>query len=93
MQLTVNKQLKQEPNLWINKALTVLFIVGIMVWAGHTIEFNGVKEVLSHHRRVVIISLKTISLVKDILIILPYICLRYAKLNRFIQKYIEKFPF
>lgn len=44
MQLTVNKQLKQEPNLWINKALTVLFIVGIMVWAGHTIEFNGIKE-------------------------------------------------
>lgn len=44
MQLTVNKQLKQEPNLWINKALTLLFIVGIMVWAGHTIEFNGVKE-------------------------------------------------
>ena len=44
MQLTVNKQLKQEPNLWINKALTVLFIIGIMVWAGHSIEFNGLKE-------------------------------------------------
>ena len=44
MQLTVNKQLKQEPNLWINKALTFAFIVAIMVWAGSTVEYNGIKE-------------------------------------------------
>ena len=44
MQLTVNKQLKQEPNLWLNKALTVLFIIGIMIWASNSIAFNGVKE-------------------------------------------------
>ena len=44
MDLTVKKQLEKEPNLWINKALTLLFIVAIMVWASKSIEFNGVKE-------------------------------------------------
>ena len=44
MNLTVSEQLKKEPNLWINKALTVIFIIGIMIWAGNTVAFNGVKE-------------------------------------------------
>ena len=44
MQLTVNKQLKQEPNLWIKKALTVLFVLAIVAWASIGINFNGVKE-------------------------------------------------
>lgn len=44
MNLTVKEQLKKEPNLWINKALTVLFIGAIVVWASNTIVFNGVKE-------------------------------------------------
>ena len=44
MDLTVKKQLEKEPNLWINKALTLLFIVAIMVWASKSIEFNGIKE-------------------------------------------------
>ena len=44
MNLTVSEQLKKEPNLWINKALTVIFIIGIMIWAGNTVTFNGVKE-------------------------------------------------
>lgn len=44
MNLTVSRQLEKEPNLWINKALTVIFIIGIMIWAGNTVTFNGVKE-------------------------------------------------
>ena len=27
MELTVKNQLEKEPNIWINKALTVLFVV------------------------------------------------------------------
>ncbi len=44
MNLTVREQLKKEPNLWINKALTVLFILAIMIWASKTVAFNGIKE-------------------------------------------------
>ncbi|MGL5314025.1 MAG: PhnE/PtxC family ABC transporter permease, partial [Peptostreptococcaceae bacterium] len=44
MNLTVSKQLEKEPNLWINKALTVMFVIAIMIWAGNTVVFNGVKE-------------------------------------------------
>lgn len=44
MSLTVEKQLKKEPNLWINKALTLMFIVFIILWAADTIAFSGIKE-------------------------------------------------
>ncbi len=44
MNLTVNKQLQKEPNLWINKALTVIFIVVVMMWASNSISFTGIKE-------------------------------------------------
>lgn len=44
MDLAVRKQLKQEPNLWINKALTVMFIIAIMLWAGNNVDYNGIKD-------------------------------------------------
>lgn len=44
MELTVKKQLDKEPNLWINKALTTIILVLIIVWAGKSIVYNGVKE-------------------------------------------------
>ncbi|MEG1310745.1 MAG: phosphonate ABC transporter, permease protein PhnE [Romboutsia sp.] len=44
MNLTVNEQLKKEPNLWINKVLIVLFIIVIISWASKTIIFAGIKE-------------------------------------------------
>ena len=33
MELTVKNQLQKEPNLWINKALTVLFVLAILTSA------------------------------------------------------------
>ena len=44
MELTVKNQLQKEPNLWINKALTVLFVLVILGWASIGINFSGVKE-------------------------------------------------
>lgn len=44
MQLTVQKQLEKEPNLWIRKALTVIFIILIMLWASKSIVFDGIKD-------------------------------------------------
>ncbi len=44
MNLTVREQLKKEPNLWINKILTVLFVGAIIYWASSTIIFNGVTK-------------------------------------------------
>ena len=44
MELTVKNQLQKEPNLWINKALTVLFVLAIVAWASIGINFSGVKE-------------------------------------------------
>ncbi|MEG2018046.1 MAG: phosphonate ABC transporter, permease protein PhnE [Clostridium sp.] len=43
MQLTVQKQLEKEPNLWIRKALTVSFVIVVMLWASRAIVFNGIK--------------------------------------------------
>ncbi|MFR5132920.1 MAG: PhnE/PtxC family ABC transporter permease [Terrisporobacter sp.] len=44
MELTVKDQLQKEPNLWIKKALTVLFVLAIVAWASIGINFSGVKE-------------------------------------------------
>lgn len=44
MELTVKKQLDNEPNLWINKILTVAILIFIMLWAGKSIVYNGFKE-------------------------------------------------
>ena len=44
MELAVKNQLQKEPNLWINKALTVLFVLVILGWASIGINFSGVKE-------------------------------------------------
>lgn len=44
MNLTVKKQLEKEPNLWINKALTLIFVIAIIMWAGNSIAFSGIKE-------------------------------------------------
>jgi len=44
MQLTVKNQLEKEPNLWIRKALTVAFIIVLLLWAAQSIVFNGVKQ-------------------------------------------------
>lgn len=44
MELTVKKQLEKEPNMWIHKALTVLFVVLIIVWASKGIGYSGIKQ-------------------------------------------------
>lgn len=43
MELSVKKQLEKQPNTWISKALTVLFIVLVIVWASKGIDFSGIK--------------------------------------------------
>ena len=43
MELTVKKQLEKQPNMWIHKALTVLFVVLVIVWASKGIAFSGIK--------------------------------------------------
>lgn len=44
MSLTVSQQLKKQPNTWIHKGLTVLFIAAIIGWATQTTTFTGIKE-------------------------------------------------
>ena len=44
MSLTINKQLEKEPNLWLNKALTIAGLAVIILWAADTIVFTGIKE-------------------------------------------------
>ncbi|MEG0307980.1 MAG: phosphonate ABC transporter, permease protein PhnE [Clostridium sp.] len=44
MELTVNKQLEKEPKLWINKALTAVFVILIIMWAAKSVAFSGVKD-------------------------------------------------
>ena len=44
MELSLKKQLEKQPNTWISKALTVLFIVIVIVWASKGINFNGIKS-------------------------------------------------
>ena len=44
MELTVKKQLEKQPNMWIHKALTVLFVVLVIVWASKGINYSGIKE-------------------------------------------------
>lgn len=43
MELSVKKQLEKQPNTWINKALTTLFVVLVIVWASKGINFSGIK--------------------------------------------------
>lgn len=43
MELTVKKQLEKQPNTWISKALTVLFVVLVILWASKGINFSGIK--------------------------------------------------
>ena len=42
--LSVQAQLEKEPNRWINKALTVIFIALVAVWACGGIDFGGIKK-------------------------------------------------
>ena len=44
MQLTIDQQLRKEPNRWIHKSLTIAFIFVIIAWAMGTINFTGIKE-------------------------------------------------
>ncbi|HAX72386.1 MAG TPA: phosphonate ABC transporter, permease protein PhnE [Firmicutes bacterium] len=44
MSLTIKKQLEKEPNLWINKALTLVGVLVLVAWASQTIMYSGVKE-------------------------------------------------
>ena len=44
MELSLKKQLEKQPNTWISKALTVLFIVIVIVWASKGINFSGIKS-------------------------------------------------
>ena len=44
MELSLKKQLEKQPNTWISKALTVLFIVIVIVWASKGIKFSGIKS-------------------------------------------------
>ncbi|HAK42173.1 MAG TPA: phosphonate ABC transporter, permease protein PhnE, partial [Clostridium sp.] len=37
MELSVKAQLEKEPNLWIRKTLTVLFVIAIMLWAAKSV--------------------------------------------------------
>ena len=43
MEISVKKQLEKQPNTWISKALTVLFVVLVIVWASKGINFSGIK--------------------------------------------------
>ena len=43
MELSVKKQLEKQPNTWISKTLTVLFILLLIVWASKGINFSGIK--------------------------------------------------
>ena len=44
MELSVKKQLEKQPNTWISKSLTVLFILLLIVWASKGINFSGIKS-------------------------------------------------
>ena len=44
MEISVKKQLEKQPNTWISKALTVLFVVLVIVWASKGINFGGIKS-------------------------------------------------
>lgn len=44
MGLTVKEQLEKEPNQWINKALTVVFILAIILWTTSSIKYKGIEE-------------------------------------------------
>ena len=44
MELSVKKQLEKQPNTWISKALTVLFVVLVIVSASKGINFGGIKS-------------------------------------------------
>lgn len=44
MELTVKKQLEKQPNTWISKALTVLFVVLVILWASKGSNFSGIKS-------------------------------------------------
>lgn len=44
MELSVKKQLEKQPNTWISKALTALFVVLLIVWASKGINFSGIKS-------------------------------------------------
>ena len=44
MEISIKKQLEKQPNTWISKALTVLFVVLVIVWASKGINFSGIKS-------------------------------------------------
>ncbi len=44
MGLTVKEQLEKEPNQWINKALTVVFVLAIILWTTSSIKYKGIEE-------------------------------------------------
>ena len=44
MEISIKKQLEKQPNTWISKALTVLFVVLVIVWASKGINFGGIKS-------------------------------------------------
>ena len=44
MEISVKKQLEKQPNAWISKALTALFVVLLIVWASKGINFSGIKS-------------------------------------------------
>ena len=44
MELAIKNQLEKEPNKWLHKALTVLFVVLVIVWASKGINYSGIKE-------------------------------------------------
>ena len=44
MELVIKNQLEKEPNKWIQKALTVLFVVLVIVLASKGINFGGIKS-------------------------------------------------
>ena len=44
MEISVKKQLEKQPNTWISKSLTVLFILLLIVWASKGINFRELNQ-------------------------------------------------
>lgn len=44
MELVIKNQLEKQPNKWISKSLTVLFVVLVILWAAKGMNYSGIKE-------------------------------------------------
>lgn len=44
MEVVIKNQLEKEPNRWIHKALTTIFVIFIIVWASKGMNYTGIKD-------------------------------------------------